>query len=246
MGFRSWLLVFVMSGTVVSAQGQGESTAPCDQHGFFTIFTCIAHDLREMARKDSLTWLGVGSALAAGSLAVDDEISEAVTDPESHAWLTPGDRIGEAGTHFLAPLVLYGVARAANHADAAHLGVALFRAQVVNGILTRSLKMFPRARPYQDEGDVGKGSFPSGHASASFATATVLHRRFGWRAGVPAYALATYVGISRLEGVHYLSDVTFGAALGIASGLTVALPVRRTAVTPIVAPGVRGVLVEIR
>jgi membrane-associated phospholipid phosphatase len=123
----------------------------------------------------------------------------------------------------------------------------LLRAQVVNGILTRSLKMLPRARPYQDQSEFGKGSFPSGHTSASFATATVLQRRFGLRGGIPAYAVATYVGISRLERVHYLSDVMFGAGLGIASGLTIKLPAAtHTAVSPMVAPGVRGLVFAIR
>jgi len=247
MGFRFGLIVFVLSGTVVSAQDPNDANvATCDRHGISTVVTCIVHDLRELARKDSLTWLGTGSVLAAGSLLVDDEITTAVTDPESHAWLAPGDRLGEAATHFVAPLALYAIARATNHPDAASLGVVLLRTQVVNGILTRSLKFLPRARPYQEEPDFGKGSFPSGHTSASFATATVLHRRFGWRGGVPVYAVATYVGVSRLERVHYLSDVMFGAALGIASGLTVNTPGRRTSVSPVVGPGVRGIVVAIR
>jgi membrane-associated phospholipid phosphatase len=40
----------------------------------------------------------------------------------------------------------------------------------------------------------------------------------------PAYAIATFVSIARLQNAHFLTDVTFGAALGIASGFTV--PVR--------------------
>jgi membrane-associated phospholipid phosphatase len=238
-------LVVLMLGTAVPAQAQDPPR--CDQHGFLTIFTCIPNDLREIARKDSLTWLGIGGALAAGSLFVDDEVTTAVTDPESHAWFKPGDPLGEAATHFVAPLALYAIAKAGNHEGAASLGVTLLRVQVVNGILTRSLKFLPRARPYQEEADFGKGSFPSGHTSAAFATATVLHRRFGWRGGIPAYGVATYIGISRLERVHYLSDVMFGAGLGIASGLTVKVPgASQTALSPIIAPGVRGFVFAVR
>jgi membrane-associated phospholipid phosphatase len=184
--------------------------------------------------------------VAAGSLLVDDEVTTAVSDPEAHAWLGPGDVLGDGYLHFAAPLALYLAGRAAGHADTSSLGVMLLRTQVVNGVLTRSLKFLPRARPYQDEPAFGKGSFPSGHTSAAFATATVLHRRFGWAGGIPAFALATYIGISRLERVHYLSDVTFGAAVGIASGLTVTLPGGGTAISPIVGPGVRGVSIAIR
>ena len=72
-----------------------------------------------------------------------------------------------------------------------------------------------------------------------FATATVFQRKWGWKAGVPAYLVATFVGVTRLENVHYLSDVTFGAAVGVASGLAIKLPGPR--VEPILAPGVVGV-----
>ena len=59
-------------------------------------------------------------------------------------------------------------------------------------------------------------SFPSSHASSSFAAA----RAYG-RLLPPAalYALATAMGISRLYlGVHYPSDVAAGAVLGTAVG----------------------------
>src|SRR5262249_47177001 len=74
-----------------------------------------------------------------------------------------------------------------------------------------------RARPE------GSGfSFPSGHTTVAFASATVLQRHFGWKVGIPAYGVATYVAASRVQMKrHYLSDVAFGAALGIVAGRTV-------------------------
>jgi membrane-associated phospholipid phosphatase len=67
-------------------------------------------------------------------------------------------------------------------------------------------------------------SFPSGHTTISFTSATVLQRHFGWKVGVPAYAVASYVGVSRVQMKrHNLSDVAFGAALGIAAGRTVTI-----------------------
>ena len=61
-------------------------------------------------------------------------------------------------------------------------------------------------------------SFPSAHTSVSFASAEYMRKRYGWGYGMPAYAVATFVAISRVEAKeHYVHDVVAGAAIGIAS-----------------------------
>ncbi|WP_456384491.1 phosphatase PAP2 family protein [Desulfolithobacter sp.] len=61
-------------------------------------------------------------------------------------------------------------------------------------------------------------SFPSLHTSISFAGASFLQTRYGWRYGAPAYMAASFVGLSRIEAdEHYLHDVLAGAVIGIAS-----------------------------
>jgi membrane-associated phospholipid phosphatase len=101
--------------------------------------------------------------------------------------------------------------------------------------LTEAIKFsVNRTRP-----DGTAHSFPSGHAASMFATATVLQRDFGWKAGVPAFALASYVAASRIETRrHYLSDVAFGAAVGIIAAHTVTIGHgnKRFALTPIASP----------
>jgi membrane-associated phospholipid phosphatase len=62
-------------------------------------------------------------------------------------------------------------------------------------------------------------SFPSGHTSASFAAAASLEKRYGWQVGLPAHALAAFVGVARVKAdKHFVHDVIAGAAIGEASG----------------------------
>jgi membrane-associated phospholipid phosphatase len=69
-------------------------------------------------------------------------------------------------------------------------------------------------------------SFPSGHASASFAVATVVARycpALAW----PAYGLAGFISLTRLfRGSHFVSDVVAGVVLGIVVGTLVATPIQ--------------------
>ncbi len=69
--------------------------------------------------------------------------------------------------------------------------------------------------------DVGTASFPSGHTTAAFASATSLSLTYKkWYVTVPAFAYAGLMGYSRMRlGVHYPSDVLGGMFLGIGSGI---------------------------
>jgi membrane-associated phospholipid phosphatase len=66
----------------------------------------------------------------------------------------------------------------------------------------------------------GSQSFPSGHAASAFAGAAFVQMRYGWKLGLPAYAVATFVAYSRVESKnHYTSDVVAGGAIGIGANL---------------------------
>ena len=86
-------------------------------------------------------------------------------------------------------------------------------------------RIVKRTRPFEEypfieKRDVGGGySFPSGHTSAAFTTATSISLYYPkWYVIVPAYLWAGRVGYARMyQGVHYPSDVLAGAFVGAAS-----------------------------
>ena len=81
-------------------------------------------------------------------------------------------------------------------------------------IVTHSLKrIINKERP-----NGGSYSYPSGHTTAAFTGAAFIEKRYGLKAGVPAYILASYVGWSRVYSKnHDYYDVVAGALLGIGS-----------------------------
>jgi membrane-associated phospholipid phosphatase len=147
-----------------------------------------------------------------------------------------GDLLGRWPIQLGGALTTYTLGHITGQQRMADVGAHLLRAQVVAKTITFALKTsVNRQRP-----DGTPYSFPSGHTSASFATATVLQQDFGWKVGLPAYGLATYIATSRLQAQkHFLSDVAFGAAIGIVSGhaITIGHGEHRLAVAPVATPG---------
>lgn len=63
-------------------------------------------------------------------------------------------------------------------------------------------------------------AFPSGHTSVAFQSASFIQRRYGWSYGIPAYAVASFVAYSRIDGIHKrhdLWDVLGGVIVGVGS-----------------------------
>lgn len=71
-------------------------------------------------------------------------------------------------------------------------------------------------------------AFPSTHTTVAFSGATYLMRRYGWKWGVPAYAVSTYVAWGRTYAKrHDWWDVAAGAAIGAGCALIYTRPFAR-------------------
>jgi membrane-associated phospholipid phosphatase len=110
-----------------------------------------------------------------------------------------------------------GEVRADSVQAAGDVGAVLLPAAAAAGALIAKdyRGLVDRTRP-----NGGGQSFPSGHAASAFAGAAFVQMRYGWKLGLPAYAVATFVAYSRVESKnHYTSDVVAGGAIGIGANL---------------------------
>ncbi len=207
---------------------------PAEQHpepthtGFKALVFETGSDFKAFPRRRS-TWviLAIGGAAAAIAHPVDDEVNTRVGGSDAAGrFFAPGKYIGAVYTQAGAAVGLYMIGRyMLPHADGepktnkvSHLGFDLLRSIIVSQALTQGIKIAVR----RDRPTGECCAFPSGHASATFATASVLERHLGYRGAWPTFAIAAYVATSRLhDNRHFLSDVLFGGALGVASGWTV-------------------------
>jgi len=183
------------------------------------LLTGTLDGFRHLATKDSLGILAVGGAATLAARSVDGEVSEDVSSGTSFRnTFRPGTVIGGTPLELGAALTTYAIGRALKKPCVASVGADLVQAQLMATALTVALKQATRrSRP-----DGSGLSFPSGHTSTAFASASVLQRRFGWKVGLPAYAVASYVAASRVGmNRHFLSDVAFGATIGIVAGRSV-------------------------
>jgi membrane-associated phospholipid phosphatase len=130
-------------------------------------------------------------------------------------------------TSIAVPVTTYIIGLAKKDKQLRQAGLYMAGGYVLSAVVTQSVKrVVNRKRPFEtwsfiikrDDEDAGR-SFPSGHTSAAFCTATGLALRYHkWYVIVPSYLFATSVAWARMyQGVHYPTDVLMGALVGAGS-----------------------------
>lgn len=187
------------------------------ENPFISLLPHLGEDLVALPSITNAGILATGGALALVFHNNHDErlrnwvIQQDASSPSSSV----GNFVGDGVTQGAAAVAVWLAGRATGSSRVENTGANLIRAQVLNGVLTQGLKLaVNRTRP-----DGGSHALPSGHTSAAFATAAVIQHDYGVGAALPFYALGGFIGWSRVRtNHHWLSDVAFGAALGMVAG----------------------------
>jgi membrane-associated phospholipid phosphatase len=218
--------------------GQPAGPAPTPRHtGLHALFKNLVADAKHLPSTENALWAGFGGWTAIVFHPLDDEVNQAmIHSTTAKNIFKPGAVLGQLPTLLAASITIYTVGRARDEPKVSHLGMDLIQALVISEVVVQTLKVATqRERP-----DGTNGSFPSGHAADTFAFATALERHLGWKGAVPAYLFASYVAISRLPANrHWLSDVAFGASVGVIAGRTVTRHGRDFPF--VIAPAAKGV-----
>ncbi|MGH7690181.1 MAG: phosphatase PAP2 family protein [Gemmatimonadaceae bacterium] len=191
-------------------------------------------------------WIGLGfTAATAAALPLDQVVAHDMQLPQNQR--EPGlirastvfRDMADPGTIFVS-LGLYGAGIVLQNPVAADIGLHTTESLVIAstaGFLLKGIVGRPLPRQHDADADsyhFGRGirddgnwqSFPSGHTLAAFAVASALPAETNdrWPAdagvvGILTYSAAAGAGISRLyNNAHWVSDIIFGAGIGVLSG----------------------------
>jgi hypothetical protein len=211
----AWVLAGALA---LQAPAAATPSRPAERDPLSGLVHNLGRDLRDLPSSGTAVVLASGGATALLAHPADDDLNDWAVERGPAGYVRLGNLLGDGWFQGGAAIGTYLAGRLGGDPDLMHLGSDLIRSQVLNAVLTRSIKLVAqRNRPHG-----GPDSMPSGHASAAFASATVIQSHYGWKAGAPAYAAAGFMAWSRVrDDRHWLTDVIIGGAIGTLAGRTV-------------------------
>jgi len=177
----------------------------------------LPYDLWGDTKKSFWGWGGAafvaGSILSASLVKQDDDIQKHFDG--NPIFDHTGDRVigAIASPYALAGVSVlgWGIGRAVKNVKFKSASESFLEAF----FLSESLTLLGKTAFGRDRPNGGSLGFPSAHTAGAFSLASVLEVHYGPLVGIPAYAGASLVGLSRLDGNdHFTSDVIMGAVIG--------------------------------
>jgi membrane-associated phospholipid phosphatase len=186
---------------------------------------------RNAAQSDNLMWefpvlSATGVLIGAADNAASDRIQSASLQRTANNWSNIG-----LGLELGAGAITYGIGCTTHRAKMREVGQTALDATGAASLAGGVMKLgFGRLRPRAPNGGEfwsGGNSFPSGHAAASFAFASVIAHRYPHNPWLKwtAYGVATGVSLARFPAKeHFLSDIVIGGTIGYVTGAYLASP----------------------
>jgi membrane-associated phospholipid phosphatase len=242
---RVWLLWLMAACCLASAQSPPADAQPdsvlSSEHaepGLKEFPRELIQNFRALVSTENLAPLAVGAAATAAAKIPNTRVEGFFAAKPKYLFHEPGDYMGSGWVSAPAIAGLLFVGQKSEDARFRSFTYSLAQGYVINQSIVLGLKTAVASRRPNGENSM---SFPSGHTAGAFTWATTVAHYYGWKAGIPAYLAATYVGFSRLDDrAHRLTDVVAGAAIGYVVGKTVsrrANPGRRLDWNVMVPPG---------
>jgi hypothetical protein len=175
-----------------------------------------------MSRDDVIAWGIIGAGIG-GAIASDHWTVKQLPNTVDQVSISQDvSQLGAAYTVLPITAGLYIGGAIFHNPKARETGILGGEALLDSLIVEEALKVtIRRPRPLEDNGSgsffAGGASFPSGHATQSFALASVVAHEYNKNILYPiaAYGLASLVSFSRLSGQqHFPSDIVAGGAIG--------------------------------
>lgn len=196
-------------------------------------FKSVAHDQKTIwlspfrLKREDAKWL-VPLGLTAAALIATDRHTSAWVD-RNGSLIKVSNKVSLGGSAYTTAGIaagLYLLGRSTHNEHTEQTGKLSIEALIDAGIVATVLKYsFGRSRPNVGSGDgrffSGGRAFPSGHATAAWAIATVIAYEYKDRPLIKygAFALAAAISMSRFSGRnHFLGDVFAGSAIGFGIG----------------------------
>jgi hypothetical protein len=151
---------------------------PPPHTGVKATLKAIPGDFRHLPSRHSLAVIAGGGALALAAHPFDKDVNAHLQGNSfAKTFFAPGKFIGQGATLVGASFAVYGIGRATGNRGLSHLGMDLLRSTLEDAAVVYAIKL--SARRDRPTGECC--SFPSGHASVTFAAASVLWRHLAGR-----------------------------------------------------------------